>query len=61
MTQNSSDTETGAGTLRSELDATTADAPRADRPDLRAPRGNQDVDAADVERGEEKFDRVLGW
>jgi hypothetical protein len=34
---------------------------RADRPDQRGPRGNQDVEQADVERGQGKMERVLGW
>jgi hypothetical protein len=34
---------------------------RRRRPDHRPPRGNQEVEAADVERGREKLDRVLGW
>jgi hypothetical protein len=32
-----------------------------DRPDLAGPRGNQDVETQDVERGEGKLDRILGW
>jgi len=31
------------------------------RPDRRGPRGNQDVEQVDVERGEAKIERVLGW
>ena len=34
--------------------------PRDQRPDQRRPRGNQDVEEIDVERGEEKLGRVLG-
>ena len=34
---------------------------RVDRPDRRGPRGNQDVEEIDVERGEAKIERVLGW
>jgi hypothetical protein len=30
-----------------------------DRPDLRGPRGNQETETADVERGREKLDRVI--
>lgn len=30
-----------------------------ERPDLRGPRGNQQVDRVDVERGQEKIDRLL--
>jgi hypothetical protein len=33
----------------------------ADRPDRRPPRGNQEVETVDVERGRENIDRVLGW
>jgi hypothetical protein len=33
----------------------------AERPDQRGPRGNQDVETIDVERGEGKLERVLGW
>jgi len=33
----------------------------ADRPDHRGPRGNPDAEAIDVERGEGKIERVLGW
>jgi hypothetical protein len=32
-----------------------------ERPDQRGPRGNQDVEQIDVERGEGKIERVLGW
>jgi hypothetical protein len=32
-----------------------------DRPDLAGPRGNQEVEAQDLERGQGKMDRVLGW
>jgi hypothetical protein len=31
------------------------------RPDQVRPRGNQDVEKIDVERGQEKIERVLGW
>ena len=31
-----------------------------DRPDLKGPRGNQDVEEVDVERGQDKIERVLG-
>jgi hypothetical protein len=31
------------------------------RPDTRGPRGNQEIETADVERGRDKLDRVLGW
>jgi hypothetical protein len=31
------------------------------RPDHRGPRGNQEVETVDVERGREKLDRVVGW
>jgi hypothetical protein len=34
---------------------------RAERPDQRPPRGNQEVEELDVERGRSKIDRVLGW
>jgi hypothetical protein len=37
------------------------DAPAGDRPDRRGPRGNQDVETVDVERGQGKIERVLGW
>ena len=37
------------------------DEARSDRPDQRPPRGNQDVDQIDVERGQGKIERVLGW
>lgn len=37
-----------------------ADAER-ERPDRRAPRGNQDLSVFDAERGREVLDRVLGW
>ena len=41
----------------------TADAAeqRFERPDRRGPRGNQEVEQVDVERGEAKIERVLGW
>ncbi|UGS37689.1 hypothetical protein [Capillimicrobium parvum] len=32
-----------------------------ERPDQRGPRGNQDVETVDVERGVGKIERVLGW
>jgi hypothetical protein len=60
MTSNPSDIQTTEGTLREELDGAGGDE-RADRPDQRAPRGNQEADSVDVERGQEKIDRVLGW
>jgi len=50
--------------------ATTQDTPpgadhdrdgRSERPDRRGPRGNQDVEEVDVERGQRKIERVLGW
>ena len=31
------------------------------RPDRRGPRGNQEPEREDVDRGREKLDRVLGW
>jgi hypothetical protein len=31
------------------------------RPDERPPRGNPPLELADLERGEEKLHRVLGW
>ncbi len=34
---------------------------RFERPDKRGPRGNQEVEQIDVERGEAKIERVLGW
>jgi hypothetical protein len=60
MTSNESDMQTTAGTLREELDGVRDDE-RADRPDQRGPRGNQEIEAVDVERGEENIGRVLGW
>ena len=32
-----------------------------ERPDQRGPRGNQDIETIDVERGVGKLERVLGW
>ena len=32
-----------------------------ERPDLRKPRGNQEIEQQDVDRGQGKLDRVLGW
>ena len=60
MTSNPSEIQTTPGTLRDELEGVGADE-RTDRPDQRAPRGNQEADSTDVERGQEKIDRVLGW
>jgi hypothetical protein len=37
------------------------DQARFERPDQRAPRGNQDVEQIDVERGQGNIERVLGW
>jgi hypothetical protein len=34
---------------------------RFERPDQRGPRGNPEVEAVDVERGQGKIRRVLGW
>jgi len=34
---------------------------RFERPDRRGPRGNQEVEQIDVERGRDKVERVLGW
>jgi hypothetical protein len=34
---------------------------RRQRPDRRPPRGNQAIEAEDVERGREKIDRIVGW
>jgi hypothetical protein len=34
---------------------------RRQRPDHRPPRGNQAIEADDVERGREKIERVVGW
>lgn len=34
---------------------------RFERPDQRRPRGNQEVEEIDVERGQAKLERVLGW
>jgi hypothetical protein len=34
---------------------------RSDRPDQRRVRGNPAVEEIDVERGEGKIERVLGW
>jgi hypothetical protein len=34
---------------------------RRQRPDGRPPRGNQAIEAEDVERGREKIDRIVGW
>jgi hypothetical protein len=34
---------------------------RRQRPDRRPPRGNQPIDAEDVERGREKIERIVGW
>jgi hypothetical protein len=34
---------------------------RFERPDQRGPRGNQEVEQIDVERGQDKVERVLGW
>jgi hypothetical protein len=33
---------------------------RFDRPDLTGPRGNQDAEEIDVERGREKISRISG-
>jgi hypothetical protein len=33
---------------------------RFERPDLTGPRGNQDVEEIDVERGREKISRISG-
>lgn len=37
------------------------DDPARGRPDRRGPRGNQDVETIDIERGTDKLERVLGW
>jgi hypothetical protein len=37
------------------------DAEGRERPDLRGPRGNQEVEEIDVERGRGKIDRIVGW
>lgn len=34
---------------------------RFDHPDRRGPRGNQEIERTDVERGREQLDRILGW
>jgi hypothetical protein len=34
---------------------------RFERPDQRGPRGNQEVEENDVERGQAMFERGLGW
>jgi hypothetical protein len=34
---------------------------RRQRPDRRPPRGNQPIEAVDVERGREQMDRIVGW
>jgi hypothetical protein len=34
---------------------------RRQRPDRRPPRGNQPIEAMDVERGREQIDRIVGW
>lgn len=44
-----------------QIDAERDEDPALDRPDRRGPRGNQDVEHIDVERGEGKLERVLGW
>lgn len=41
--------------------AETAGEDPGQRPDLRAPRGNPEVEPIDVDRGEGKLERVLGW
>jgi len=38
----------------------TATTERFERPDLARPRGNQDVEEIDVERGQEKIGRISG-
>jgi hypothetical protein len=50
---------TPADPLERELQALLADEAERRRPDRRRPRGNPAIEAADVERGREKLDRVL--
>jgi hypothetical protein len=47
--------------LDREIEALLRDHAEQSRPDRRRPRGNQDLEPDDVERGREKLDRVLGW
>jgi hypothetical protein len=53
-----------AHTTEQEPMATAAerrDVVEEDRPDRRGPRGNPDVEQIDVDRGQGKIERVLGW
>ena len=51
--------ETPADPVEQELQALLAEEAECRRPDRRRPRGNQAIEALDVERGREKLDRVL--
>ncbi|HEU4658753.1 MAG TPA: hypothetical protein VFR97_14580 [Capillimicrobium sp.] len=46
---------------RPQAETETTRLDERERPDLSGPRGNQEVEDIDVERGREKIDRVLGW
>lgn len=47
--------------LDRELEQLLRDHAERSRPDRRGPRGNQDVEVGDVERGRAQLDRLLGW
>jgi hypothetical protein len=44
-----------------ELEALLREHAASARPDRRRPRGNQEVEEADLDRGREALDSVLGW
>ena len=53
---------TGPDTIDLELEQLLRDAAaERERPDRRAPRGNQELSVVDAERGREQWERVLGW
>jgi len=56
-----SDDTTDQGRERTAAGERRDTAQSSDRPDQRGPRGNQEVETVDVERGEGKIERVLGW
>jgi hypothetical protein len=47
--------------LDQELERLLRERPERVRPDNRGPRGNQETETADVERGRDNLERVLGW
>ncbi len=51
----------GRDELDRELEALLHEEAERRRPDRRPARGNQEVEREDVERGQEKLGRVLGW